>query len=116
MHARCAFLTNLSCLQPFLLKRRYVRNVPPHLSLFSPPSLSSLSLHCIDKVEYFPCCGSVVAARKQKAAVPIHCRAERIVFLALRPQLPSYRCYLCLCHTRPLDCEAACNRVRTCFL
>ena len=35
MHARRAFLTNLSCLQPFLLKRRYVRNVPPHL-FFSP--------------------------------------------------------------------------------
>lgn len=80
MHARRAFLTNLSCLQPFLLKRRYVRSVPPHLSLFSPPSLSSLSLHCIDNVEYFPCCGSVVAARKQKAAVPIHRRAEHLVF------------------------------------
>lgn len=50
MHACRAFLTNLSCLQPLLLKRRYVSTSPPSPAL---PSPLSLSLHCIDNIEYF---------------------------------------------------------------
>lgn len=124
MHACRAFLTDLSCLQPPLLKRRYVSQSPP--ILLSPFPFPSLSLHCIDNIEYFHVVAlpSVVCWSKaavpyvakplfqvfNPAAFPSHRHIDVILFLshwAVKLQICVYECvcllerlcvrFLCLC-------------------
>lgn len=116
MHACRAFLTILSCVQPFLLKRRYV-SMSPAISLSSSTLCTVLITLNIFMLWFWllhkgECC------LLEQSSHPIHSSA---IVLGLQPRciakLPSYRCYLlCLSHLATRLQSCVCECVCTCFL